>query len=83
MIRIYVACVFICLVSLFHTRKDTFGFDTFFLLELDFKTKQFIVGTIKPDQGTPTMTPFPVQITDWQKLYSCLDTRPQNRTLLR
>ena len=37
----------------------------FFLLELDFKTKQFIVGTIKPDQGTPTMTPFPVQITDW------------------
>ena len=37
----------------------------------------------QPDQGTPTMTPFPVQITDWQKLYSCLDTRPQNRTLLR
>ena len=34
-IRIYLACVFICLVSLFHTRKDTFGFDT---LELDFKT---------------------------------------------
>ena len=38
MIRIYLACVFICLVSLFHARKDTFGFDTFFLLELDFKT---------------------------------------------
>ena len=28
------------------------------------------------------MTPFPVQITDWQKLYSSLDTRPENRTLL-
>ena len=50
MIRIYLDCVFICLVSFFHTRKDTFGFDIFFLLELDFKTITIYCWyyTIKP-----------------------------------
>ena len=41
-IRIYLACVFICLVSLFTQESILFGFD---ILELDFKTSKQ-VGTL-------------------------------------
>ena len=41
-IRIYLACVFICLVSLFTQESILFGFD---ILELDFKASRQ-VGTL-------------------------------------